>query len=230
MASTYTAVRAPTVGDGAQARRRLMPRRPLPGARAVVGGLLVAIAGLGTFAAWTTAGQRPATRYVVAARTLRIGAHIRPGDLATQPMSLPRPLAGGLVFRDPSALVGTVVVAPLEAGELVQAGDVVQSSPRGAGREISFAIDASRAVGGALQPGDTVDVVATYGSGDGASTAEVARDVTVVASTPESSTLGSSGGATEVVTLAVPSSQAAVAIAQAVDAGQVVLVRTTGAG
>ncbi|HEY4378497.1 MAG TPA: hypothetical protein VGM93_15125, partial [Acidimicrobiales bacterium] len=53
--------------------RSIRPRRGLPGSRAVVGGLLVAVAALGTFAVTTGAGRHAVPRYIVARRPITAG-------------------------------------------------------------------------------------------------------------------------------------------------------------
>jgi Flp pilus assembly protein CpaB len=218
-----TRLNAEAVPDGARPLRR---RRPLPGGRAVVGGFLVAAAVVGAFA---TSSLSSAHRvgYVVAARLLVPGERLVPADLALVPMQLSPALSDRLAFRSVAELSGAVVVAPLRPGELVQASDVVAGPPGGADRELSFPIPVARALNGELSPGDRVDVLATYGTGSGATTVLVASAVRVVALAAAPGALSS--GDTDVVTLAVGSAAEALAIAEAADAGTVLLVRSTGA-
>jgi Flp pilus assembly protein CpaB len=221
--------RAAAAGQPSNGARPLASRRFLPGGRAVVGGFLVAVAAVATFAAYLGATTTHTVRYVVARQALRVGQRLVPSDLATEPMQLPASVADGLAFRSPAALVGAVVVGPVRPGELVQAGDV-SLAPRGTpGRQLSFSVPLSHAVDGDLEPGDRVDVVATYGTGTDSSTEMVASGVEVVAVAQPSSATAANGEPAVVVTLAVTDVSEAVALAQAANAAQVTLVLSTGA-
>jgi Flp pilus assembly protein CpaB len=208
--------------------RPLARRHHLPGGRAMVGGFLVALAAVATFAAYLGATTGHAVRYVVARQSLRVGQRLEASDLATEPMSLPGSVGNGLAFRDPASLIGAVVVGPVRAGELVEAGDVSFGQHGLAERQLSFSVSLSHALDGALQTGDRVDVLATYGTGTDSSTQMVASGVEVVAVTEPSSLTAADGEPALVVTLSVPSAAEAVALAQAANAGQVTLVLSTG--
>jgi Flp pilus assembly protein CpaB len=223
-----TAERAEAADTGGGLRPTVLRRRrPLPGGRAVVGGFLVSLAALGVFASYTTASKSHLARYVVASTDLVVGQRISPRDLAVEPMQLPTTLAEDDAFGSPSALAGAVVVGPVRAGELVQASDVVEASGAPRARTLSFSIDASRAVNGTLQVGDTVDAIATFGTGSGASTVVAAQDLRVVAlSTSAAGLTGQSPS--DVVTVSVARDSDILALVQAVNAGQLVLVRATG--
>lgn len=201
-------------------------RRPLPGGRAVVGGLLVAAAAVGVFAAYADATAGPRDRYVVAARDLAPGARLTGADLALRPIDLPAPLSGR-AFRDEGSLVGAMVVGPVAAGELVQAGAVVRPEGGAGTREVSFAVPRARALGGRLAGGERVDVVATYGTGAEAVTVSVVRGALVVGVDAGRGPLGEQGDV--VLTLAVDRAVDAMAVAHAARAGEVAVVRATGA-
>jgi Flp pilus assembly protein CpaB len=199
-------------------------RRPSLNARALLGGLLITVSAVGLFAAYTQAGADHRIAYVVAGHDLVPGERLDAGDLTTRRMELPADMAGTFAFRDPARLDGAVMVAPLRAGELVQASDVVAAAGAPDVQEVSFSVDPARAVGGALQPGETVAVVATYGTGAQAVTEVVVPLAQVVS-------VGAGGGAfgsrtTETVTLGVADAADVLAVTNAVDAGQVELVRT----
>ena len=194
----------------------------------MVGGFLVALAAVGTFAAFVSASTSHALRYVVASQTLRVGQRLDASDLGTQPMRLPESVGNGLAFRNPEALVGAVVVGPVRAGELIEAGDVSFAEHGLANRQISFSVSLSHAVDGALQSGDRVDVLATFGTGTDSSTQMVASSVEVVSVTEPSSGTSADGEPALVVTLSVPTAPEAVALAQAANAAQVTLVLSTG--
>lgn len=216
---------APSTVADEDGPREIRPRRSLPNGRAVLGGFLIAVSVLGVFTAARSGddGRRP---FVVAARDLEPGRRIRPSDLTTVAMALSDHLSGSRAFGHASQLEGAVVVAPVAKGELVQASAVARSMPPG--RQVSFAVDQSRAIAGSVAAGETVDVLATYGAGSDAYTVVVARRAAVVAVAANRGTLGDQSRL--VVTLTVPDEQTAIAIGHATTAGTVTLVRTTGAG
>ena len=203
--------------------RRIGRAAPHVNARVLVGALLTAVAALGTFAAYSGATADHTTAYVVAAHRLRPGQRLGPGDLATERMILPPALAGQRAFRDIGRLIGAVVVGPVAGGELVQASDVVRPSAARFDRELSFPIDPARAVDGTLQPGEVVEVLATYGTGSAAVTVVVVPAARVVAIDRAGDTFGSHPA--DNVTLGLDRPDDALALANAVDAGQVELVR-----
>jgi pilus assembly protein CpaB len=206
--------------------RPLRRRSGLPSGRAVVGGFLVAVSALGVFAAYARATQAPQTTYVVARGDIPVGTRLT-GDLLTRlPMTLPDVVAERATFSDERTLIGAVTVGPIRRGELVQAGDVVKKRSAPGELEISFAIDTSRAVGGTLRPGERVDVLATFGGGGDTYTVAVVRQARVLDSSRDTGALA--GGDSEVLTLAVASSEEALALTHAVNAGEVTLVRSTG--
>lgn len=215
-------------GDGRGPGRVLRRRRPLPSGRAVVGGFLVAAAAVGIFAAYQGATASRRQRFVVAATALHMGQRLAASDLTTAPMDLTPTLSSTLAFRDPRALVGAVVVGPVRQGGLIQASDVVAAGARRQ-RQLSFPVDAARALNGSLQSGDRVDVLATFGTGSGATTVVVASGVRVVDVATAKAGLASNGSSSQVLTVSVTNATQALALTQAVDAGQLLVVRSTGA-
>jgi Flp pilus assembly protein CpaB len=203
----------------------VLRRRPLPGGRALAGGLLVAVAVVGVFAAYTDATAGPSRSYVVARRDLAPGTRLSAGDLAVRAVDLPGEQAGR-AFRDVSSLEGAVLVGPVGAGELLQAGAVVRGDA--VGHEVSFPVARARALGGRLAPGERVDVVATYGTGADAVTVAVVRRALVVDVGGSRGPLGDQGDL--VLTLSVGDPTEAMALAHAAGAGELTVVRTTGAG
>jgi Flp pilus assembly protein CpaB len=210
--------------------RRVAPRSSLPSGRAVVGGLLVALAALGTFIAYRDATEGPTTLFVVAAGDVDPGARLGPSDLRLESMQLPHGVDAS-AFPSIDELDGAVALAPIRAGELVQAGAIV---PPGAGEsessppssEFSFAVERTRALNGALNRGERIDVLATYGSGDTARTHVVARNALVTDINNEvSDTIGSASTVT--VTLALPSPNEVLEAAHATQVAQITLVRAT---
>lgn len=207
-----------------RAPRLVRRRRPLPNGRAVLGGFLVAVAAVGTLALGGGTGDDDLVPYVVARDDLAVGERITADDLTVARLRLP-PFVAARAFRSPAGLVGAVVVGPVARGELVQAAAVVREEVKG--RHVSFPVESARAVDGALQPGEAVDVLVTYGTGESASTAVVARGARVVRIRRPSGTL--SDGRQVVVTLSVETDEHAAALAHASSAGTVTIVRTGGA-
>jgi Flp pilus assembly protein CpaB len=208
-------------GLGGAARRRIAGRPVLPSGRALVGGLLLAVSGVVTFAAWQQASGVPDHAYVVAERSLAPGERLTADDLATVRLDLPRRVAGG-AFGDVGALVDRVTLGPVGAGELVQATQVSDAASAEPLVEVSFALPRDRALDGRLRSGDRVDVFVTYDD----YTAAVVDGAEVV-------TVGDAGGsalgpASEVtVTLALEAASRRAQLVHAVRVGEVTLVRST---
>lgn len=214
----------------------LTPTPKLIPARAAAGALLITLAALGVFIGWSRATSPPTTTYVVAARAVAPGQVLASGDLVAQPMELSDAVAGG-AFTDGTMLVGAVAVAPLEAGDLIQRSAVVQ--PEGdrsraavdalQRRQVSLSLDRSRAVAGLLEAGESVDILATYGSGTDAWTEKIASDAVVIG-VGDSSDSGLTSAGTVVVTVALHDDLAVLRAVNATDAGVLTLVRSTGTG
>lgn len=212
-------------GDPAGGGAAIRPRRGLPGGRAVVGGLLVAVAAVGIFAAVSGAGAGPGTRHLVATRDLPPGEVLEAGDVELVAIDLPESL-DGRTFDRPDPVIGAVVVGPVAAGELIQAGGLAD----GTDAEVptfSIQVPSADANGGALQRGDFVQVLVTYGTDTSATTVAVSTDARVVATSGGDDAITSSGNV--IVRLAVPSAEERSAIINATVTGRITLVRTSGA-
>lgn len=214
---------SPPPGPRAVRRARSIVTR-----RGAVGGLLVVIAIVATFAAYSSAGSRPVEAVVVADRDLVVGEVVEPGDLRVDRADLPA-ATQGRAFGDVDGLAGSVVLAARRAGELVQRSDVLlpdTTDPAAtADREFSLPLERDRAVEGDLAPGEKVDVLATYGTGESAYTVVVARRARVVRVDESSGGLGSDERV--VVALALGSSDETLAATHASAVATVTLVRTT---
>ena len=210
--------------DGAESSTRTVRRRRgLPGSRAVVGGLLVAASAVGLFAAASRSGDGPAHSYVVARQELAAGTRLEASHLELAPMEL-APAVRARVFDNAEPLLGTTLVAPLAAGELVQASAVVARRTDSASRELSFTLERGR-LGAGVKQGERADLLATYGSGGDAFTTVVVRQAVLVGiERPRS---GDSGAT--VVTVAVEDAADALALAHALQLGKITVVRATGA-
>lgn len=216
--------RDPQAGER-RAARTVRRRRGLPGGRAVVGGLLVAASAVGLFAATSTSGRGPAHSFVVASHDLAAGTRLQASDLQLAPMDL-APGARAHAFDSTQPLVGATLVAPLEPGELVQSSAVVARKADSASRELSFTLERGR-VGAGIKQGERVDLFATYGTGNDASTIVVVRQALLVSVERPRTASGDNGPTT--VTVAVDDPNDALALAHALQLGKVTLVRATGA-
>lgn len=211
-------------GHGAESpARTVRRRRGLPGSRAVVGGLLVAASAVGLFAAASRSGDGPRNSYVVARQELTAGTRLEASHLELVPMDL-APAVRARVFDNAEPLVGTTLIAPLAAGELVQGSAVVARRADSASRELSFTLERGRLSPGVKQ-GERADLLATYGSGNDAFTTVVVRQAVLVAI--ERPRAGESGPTT--VTVAVEDAADALALAHALQLGKITVVRATGA-
>jgi Flp pilus assembly protein CpaB len=211
-------------GSGAEApgaRRRVERLRGLPSSRAIVGGLLVALAGVGTLLAWQQAAGSPAAAYVVASRPILPGETLAPDDVRLEPIDLPPGVAGG-AFSDSAAVARRVALGPIGEGELVQASGLSEPGSGAAAAEVALALDRDRAIDGRLRSGDLVDVFVTYDD----RTEAVAERVRVVG---VSDTGGASftSGSQITVTLALTDAGSRAPVIHASQAGEVTLVRST---
>ena len=215
---------------GAPATQPVTPivrrRRPLPSGRAVVGAFLIALAVIGTFAAYTRSSAPPVTRYAVAARALAPGDRVTPDSVRLVAIELPD-AQRRRSFDALPPLYDLTVTEPLLEGELLQEGAVVATGAPSGARAVSFAVPASRAVDASVAAGERIDLLVTYGSNDKSCTHLVAADVLVtrVARAGDAVT----GQSDVTLTVAVSSADDELAVAHAAAAGTVTIARTTDA-
>jgi pilus assembly protein CpaB len=147
--------------DGKFSSRR-PSRRPNLVGRFSSGHLVMVVAGLaGLVLSIAVLRDRPeGVRVAVADREIRAGDAIAPGDFRTELVQVPDRLQAHLVpARDLSAMRGRIATTTLAEGVLVSRDTLHRRvSPDGL-RAMSVPIDASRAVGGRIEPGDRVDVL-----------------------------------------------------------------------
>jgi Flp pilus assembly protein CpaB len=189
----------------------------------VLGGLLVAAAAIGTFAAWSGADAAPSTTYVVAARDLPVGRVVTGDDLDLVALDAP-PSMAQQAFADTELVVGQRTVAPLQTGELVQRSAVVVPEGADGGRQVSFAIEAADALAGTLEEGEVVDLLATFGASASTSTTEVVASGAVVARLTEGE--GASSGEL-VVLVTLPRAADVLAVTDAIRQGALTIVRSS---
>jgi len=192
----------------------------------VVGALLVAVAAVGTFAAWSASNHRPSSRYVVATHAVAAGTVLGADDIKTVAIDLPGAQASRS-FSDVGALVHGVTLGPLETGELVQSGNVLPPHGAKPRPEFSFGIDAERAVAGSLRSGDRIDILVTYGTGAGSVTQLVSPHAYVL-SVDGGVRNGLSDARRQVLTVALAESDDILALTNAVRAGEISVARSSG--
>src|SRR5436305_8421828 len=81
----------PSRGDDRLRRPVLRTHRALPARRAIAGGVLVAAAALGLFAAFLRAGSAGRDQLVVATHALPAGTRLSASDLRLVPLRVPSP-------------------------------------------------------------------------------------------------------------------------------------------
>jgi len=195
--------------------------RGLPGGRAVLGGLLVALAAIGVFVAYDQAGKRPTEPVVVAAQAIRVGEVLDAGDLRQVEVDLPDDAAAG-TFEAVAALTGRVALGPIAEGEIVQAGSVTDQASARDVHEVALTLPRAQIAVGRLKPGERVDVFVTYDE----RTTSVVRGAEVLdIAVDEGGALTASREITLVV--AVPSGDAVAAVVHALRTGDVTVVRST---
>jgi Flp pilus assembly protein CpaB len=216
---------APHGANGSQPRR-VSPPRTLPSGRAALGALLVALAVAATLLAIERSDDGPSTRLVVATRSFSPGERITADGLALVPADLPAEVTAQS-FARLSSVEGAAAIEAISEGELIEAGDIARSradAPASV-HEISIALDRDRALDGQLQPGERVDIVATYGTDDTAQTLVVAADAVVASAETGDASIGSAGTVT--LTLALATEDDVLRTAHATEVAAVRLVRAT---
>lgn len=193
--------------------------RGLPGGRAVLGGVLMAVAAVGVFVAYEQASQPDDEPIVVATRPIRAGEVLDAADLRTREGELPDGATG---FTSVDSLVGRVALGPIGDGEVVQAAAVTDDAGDEAAHEVAITLPRSQVAVGRLKQGERVDVYVTYDE----VTRSVVRGTPVVQiSADEDGSLTSDREVTLVV--AVPDGDAVAALVHALRTGEVTVVRST---
>lgn len=209
--------------------RVVQPRRGLPGSRAVVGGLLVAVAAMGTWWTASGAGADHTQPVVVATRAIGPGESVDADAVTVAAMDVPAEVRDR-TFADRAELDGAVALGPIAPGEIVQHGAVAETANDGAGGgEVSFTVETDWAVGGTLRVGDRIDVYATYDRTDGpVSDRVLAGAVVRRLSAPADTGFGEARDQT--ITVSVPDDETMARTVSATRAGTVTVVRVTGTG
>lgn len=204
-----------------RSEHRIDRRTGLPGSRAVVGALLMALAAVGVYLAHAEATRAPTTTYAVAATELRPGATLGAADLELAVLDLPEQVAAR-AFVSVDELIGRVALGPIGAGEVIQAGALSATTHAEPAHEVALVLPRAHVAVGRLQQGDRIDVFAT----DAEETTTIVRGALVVAAP------GAAGGAIGQVrevelVVAVPSGDAVAAVVHALRTSEVTVVRST---
>ena len=195
--------------------------RGLPGGRAVVGGVLMAVAAVGVYLAYDRASTGASQTVVVAARDLPAGHVLDADDVRPVDADLPDSAADG-TFPSADALVGRVVLGPISEGEILQAGSITDDPAVPDLHEVALNLPRGQLAVGRLKEGERVDVFATS---DDRTTSVVRGAVVVQLEADDAGSLTSTREVTLVV--AVPSGDAVAALVHALRTGEVTVVRST---
>lgn len=218
MTSTLSARRDRSDDTNGTAPHRIERRVGLPSGRAVIGGLLMALAAVGTFLAYAGATADDSIDVLIATRDLRPGEVLAAGDMTLVPVDLPDDVRG--LFGSVEAAVGRQIVAPIDAGEFLQASATTSATEGAESLEIALALPGSRAVG-RLVAGERVDVFSTWG---GSVTELIAVDARVL-EVSGSAANGLAGGELVTVRLALADFEQVEAIVHAQAAGDITMIR-----
>jgi Flp pilus assembly protein CpaB len=179
---------------------------PLIGVALVILALIIDLGVLGA------SGKR--TTVLVATRTLPAGTVLTASDLRTEQIAGESSLLDSLLPASVSQrVIGQRLSSVVPAGAPVPAGALAAS--QSGSSALVLAVPEFDAIGGNLQPGDRVTVLATFGAGSGpATTRAVARDLQVLA-VGEASPNSNASTTTIPVTVAVENASVASSLALA---------------
>jgi len=198
-------------------------RLTIPKQRAVIGGLLIAVAAALAFFAAGSNRSVTSAAVVIARHPIAAGTSLTEADLEIRST----PGADELLthaFESIESLVGSRTLANVDTGELIQQS-AVRSTNAGVEPRLSFPIDREHALDGDLRGGDSVDVLATFGSGLDAQTSVLARSVRIsVVDASDSSS--SSGAGRLVITATFATADQVLDVAHAAQVAALTLVRT----
>jgi Flp pilus assembly protein CpaB len=224
---------APTTDPADGAAPRLHPHQPAASTRAaqlkrlreplpLIGIALVLTAFVGYLAVYSSTTHR--TPVLVTTRSLPAGTELRASDLRAAELAGDGSVIAGLERESGlGQVVGRRLQTALPAGTPLPRTALAARAP--ATSAMTLAVPALHALGGALQPGDRVTVLATFGAGTGkARSLPVARSVQVLAvgGTPASADQAS---AMVPVTLALSDPSIASKLALAGNDGKLDLLR-----
>lgn len=216
------------VPAAAGAPERVSARRSL-GSRFSTGHVVMVVAGLlGLLLSLSVLRKADNTvPVVVVTRDVVPGTRLRSDMVGTTRVHADDQSMRNLVAADDrDALLGSIVLASLRAGDLLERSGVGAASTGRAARSVSFPVDASLAVGGEVAAGDRIDVLAAAHDGSATGYVLVAADVVAVHAIGSGPLRGSDGQVSITVTVDAVGAQRLVAALHAAD---LLVVRATGA-
>ena len=198
----------PARPDGPRWWSRFRP----PSGRAVVGGLLVALAAAGVLSAHRAASTPPSTRYLVLTADVAAGTTVSADHLGSVALDLPGELAA-VREAEAETVLGRVAATGLDELDLLRPSDLHEPGRFADPDAVEVALDlpSSRAMLGALEPGHRVEVLATDPAAAG--TDRVAGATVVDPGDVEQGGIGSASTVT--VRLSVADGDAAAAVVDA---------------
>jgi len=219
-----TSARATTSALG----RSLQRRHSLPNGRAVLGALLLLVAGIGSFALAQRQGAATRTSYAVLVRAVAPGARLAAADVELRPMTLDPSVAAN-AFTDTGRLTGAVALGPLASGDLVQRSEIapastVDGSAVAPSHELTIPVPSDRMPAG-LRRGETIAVLATYGNSADARTLVTVQHAIVLGISDPGDGLVTRGTTRLTLSLADPND--VVETAHAAHVGELTIVRAT---
>lgn len=208
--------------------RRLGPSKRLPTGRAVVGGLLVALAALGVLWALTRGDQEPTVEYLVLSHDVQAGDILGMDDFDVTELLLPEEVDAFTLFRNSTRETDPRWIAqtPIRQGTLALVDDYRQieggDPPAPDGWTVTVHIDQARAMNGQASANLTVDVIGTFEETARTRTEVVARSARIAQVAPTAQE-----EQTVAVHLQVDSYQTVLDLINAGAAGKLTLVDTT---
>lgn len=210
-------------GPGAQIERTVGRGLGLPGTRAVVGGLLVALAVILLALGARDSGASAQTKFLITTTDLDAGSVIEASDLALAPMELYETTEAS-AYTDADDVVGKVALSPIERGGLVSSSSIAAtSSDIGPQRSVALRLKPEQALNGSLRSGDRVDVVAL---GDESAEIIISSAVIVDVVIPETHSLGATDSVS--LTVSVESAEEATKLVSAHSDNGITLIKASG--
>ncbi|CAG4928885.1 MULTISPECIES: hypothetical protein [Acidithrix] len=179
-------------------------------------GILLSILGVGlalkaitsTSTAGTTVGY-----ITIANRQILPGQIVSAGDLSVARVTSANTVGAPTPTLAEAGIIGRRTLYSIESGQTVSPGEVVASKSGNQKRLISFAIPISRALNGEIVTGDRIDIYGTAGQGTSAVTTVLGRNLVVEALSAIQTGVSAPTNAPITITVAVPDSMTALAIA-----------------
>lgn len=208
-----------------QARALPRTRFRAPTGRALAGAALITIAAGGVLVAHRSAEQPPTTRYLVATHDLPAGTRLSAGDLGSVAIDLPGDVTA-VAESDADRIIGRMTRHRLSELDLVRPGDVHDADRTGDPDAVDLALELepARALDGALDDGDVVDVLATA-AGEAGTTTVLADGATVLSVNDGGAEGGIGSSGVVRVRLRLPDRATATQVADAAVRSDLTLVR-----